>query len=97
MLWQATGGMDRLAAEALATRLADLALLAPAPGGEAVTMHDVIRDYLSGSLGEDRLAQLHATLLRLLGFDHTRLTYHFQGRDFRLTDVEGELVSKLLA
>jgi hypothetical protein len=40
---------------------------------------------------------LHATILHLLGFDHTKLTYHFQGRDFRLTDVEGEVVKKLLA
>src|SRR5437016_4556056 len=40
---------------------------------------------------------LHATLLRLLGFDHTKLTYRFQGRDFRLTDVEGEIVKDLLA
>jgi len=40
---------------------------------------------------------LHATILHLLGFDHTKLTYRFQGRDFRLTDVEGELVEKLLA
>jgi hypothetical protein len=40
---------------------------------------------------------LHATLLHLLGFDHTKLTYRFQGRDFRLTDVEGEVVEKLLA
>jgi hypothetical protein len=40
---------------------------------------------------------LHATILHLLGFDHTRLTYRFQGRDFRLTDVEGEVVRKLLA
>jgi len=40
---------------------------------------------------------LHATLLRLLGFDHTKLTYRFQGRDFRLTDVSGEIVDKLLA
>ncbi|HEY3913240.1 MAG TPA: DUF1501 domain-containing protein [Verrucomicrobiae bacterium] len=40
---------------------------------------------------------LHATILHLLGFDHTKLTYHFQGRDFRLTDVEGNLVKKLLA
>src|SRR6476620_8364964 len=39
---------------------------------------------------------LHATLLHLLGFDHTKLTYRFQGRDFRLTDVSGELVEKLL-
>jgi uncharacterized protein (DUF1501 family) len=40
---------------------------------------------------------LNATILHLLGFDHTRLTYRFQGRDFRLTDVHGEVVRKLLA
>ena len=40
---------------------------------------------------------LHATMLHLLGLDHKRLTYRFQGRDFRLTDVEGEVVKKLLA
>ena len=38
---------------------------------------------------------LHATILHLLGFDHTRLTYRFQGRDFRLTDVHGKIVNKL--
>ncbi len=40
---------------------------------------------------------LHATILHLLGFDHTRLTYRFQGRDFRLTDVSGQVVKGLLA
>jgi arylsulfatase A-like enzyme len=40
---------------------------------------------------------LHATMLHLMGLDHKRLTYRFQGRDFRLTDVHGELVSALLA
>jgi hypothetical protein len=40
---------------------------------------------------------LHATILQLLGFDHTRLTYRFQGRDFRLTDVAGNVVKQLLA
>ncbi|MFO0914458.1 MAG: DUF1501 domain-containing protein [Pirellulales bacterium] len=40
---------------------------------------------------------LHATLLHLLGLDHLRLTYRFQGREFRLTDVAGEVVQKLLA
>lgn len=40
---------------------------------------------------------LHATILHLLGFDHEKLTYRSQGRDFRLTDVEGELVRKVLA
>ena len=39
----------------------------------------------------------HATLLHLFGFDHTQLTYRFQGRDFRLTDVGGIVVNKLLA
>jgi hypothetical protein len=48
---------------------------------------------------EDRVHvhDLHATLLHLLGFDHTKLTYKFQGRDFRLTDVHGTVVQKLLA
>jgi uncharacterized protein (DUF1501 family) len=40
---------------------------------------------------------LNATLLRLLGFDHTRLTYRFQGRDYRLTDVHGEVVQGVLS
>ncbi len=40
---------------------------------------------------------LQATILHLLGIDHKRLTYRFQGRDFRLTDVHGELVEKVLA
>ena len=40
---------------------------------------------------------LHATMLHLLGLDHTKLTYKFQGRDFRLTDVSGNVVTKLLA
>ena len=40
---------------------------------------------------------LHATVLHLLGVDHTRLTYRFQGRDFRLTDVHGRVVQSLLA
>jgi hypothetical protein len=40
---------------------------------------------------------LHATILHLLGFDHTKLTYRFQGRDFRLTDVSGEIIKGLIA
>lgn len=40
---------------------------------------------------------LNATIMHLLGFDHTKLTYRFQGRDFRLTDVHGEVVQKLIA
>ena len=40
---------------------------------------------------------LHATMLHLLGFDHTKLTYRFQGRDFRLTDVHGSVVREMMA
>jgi hypothetical protein len=40
---------------------------------------------------------LHATLLHLLGIDHTRLTTRFQGRDFRLTDVAGQLIKSVLS
>jgi hypothetical protein len=39
---------------------------------------------------------LHATLLHLLGLDHTQLTWRFNGRDFRLTDVGGQLLSEIL-
>jgi hypothetical protein len=48
---------------------------------------------------EDRVHvhDLQATILHLLGLDHTRLTYRFQGRDFRLTDVAGQVVDRLLA
>ena len=40
---------------------------------------------------------LHATMLHLLGFDHTKLTYRYAGRDFRLTDVHGKVVKEILA
>jgi len=40
---------------------------------------------------------LQATILHQLGFDHEQLTYRFQGRDFRLTDVHGKVVKELLA
>ncbi len=40
---------------------------------------------------------LHATILHLLGFDHERLTYRYAGRDFRLTDVHGQVVREILA
>ena len=40
---------------------------------------------------------LHATILHLLGFNHEKLTFRFQGRDYRLTDVHGEVIQPLLA
>jgi hypothetical protein len=44
-----------------------------------------------------QIHDLHATMLHLLGFDHTKLTFRFGGRDMRLTDVHGELVKGILA
>ncbi|MYB53740.1 MAG: DUF1501 domain-containing protein, partial [Acidobacteriia bacterium] len=40
---------------------------------------------------------LHATILHLLGIDHEKLTFRFRGRDFRLTDVGGNIIQPLLA
>jgi hypothetical protein len=40
---------------------------------------------------------LHATILHLMGLDHTRLTYTYSGRDFRLTDVHGNIIRPILA
>jgi hypothetical protein len=47
--------------------------------------------------GRVHVHDLHATILHLLGFDHERLTYRHAGRDFRLTDVHGNVVRELLA
>ena len=56
-------------------------------------------DELGFGAVEDRahVHDIHATILHLLGLEHTKLTFRFQGRDFRLTDVEGELIKKMLA
>jgi hypothetical protein len=40
---------------------------------------------------------LHATILHLMGVDHERLTYRFQGRHYRLTDIAGEVVTEIIA
>ncbi|MCA9426546.1 MAG: DUF1501 domain-containing protein, partial [Candidatus Omnitrophica bacterium] len=40
---------------------------------------------------------LHATMLRLLGFDHEKFTYRYAGRDFRLTDVHGQVIHDIIA
>ncbi len=47
--------------------------------------------------GKVHVHDLHATVMHLLGFDHERLTYRFQGRDFRLTDIHGHVVKDILA
>jgi hypothetical protein len=43
------------------------------------------------------LPDLHATILHLLGLDHRKLTYRFQGRDYRLTDVSGQAIKAILS
>lgn len=64
-------------------------------GGQVVGKTDDI----GFNIVEDKVHvhDLQATILHCLGFDHTRLTYRHQGRDFRLTDVAGEVKKKLLA
>ena len=47
--------------------------------------------------GKCHIHDWHATILHLLGLDHTRLTYRYAGRDFRLTDVHGNVVKEILA
>lgn len=56
-------------------------------------------DELAFSVARDKvhIHDLQATILHLLGFDHTKLTYRFQGRDYRLTDVHGNVVQGILA
>lgn len=56
-------------------------------------------DELGFSVARDKvhIHDLQATILHLLGFDHERLTFRFQGRDYRLTDVHGSVVRELLA
>jgi hypothetical protein len=70
-------------------------------GVRAGHVHGATDDYGYNLLEPDRdgvhVHDLHATLLHLLGIDHTRLTYRFQGRDFRLTDVAGRVIDELLA
>ena len=55
-------------------------------------------DDLCMNVVEDKVHvhDLQATLLNRLGLEHTRLTYHHMGRDFRLTDVAGNVVQKML-
>ena len=52
--------------------------------------YNIVRDPM-------HIHDLNATALHLLGMDHTRLTYRFQGRDYRLTDVRGSVVHQILS
>ncbi|WP_152053803.1 DUF1501 domain-containing protein [Tautonia marina] len=70
-----------------------------AGGGIKPGIHFGATDELGYHAVENRvhINDLHATMLYLLGIDHTKLTYRFQGRDFRLTDVGGSVVQDILA
>ena len=70
-----------------------------AGGGVKAPLSYGSTDELGFQVAEDKVHvhDLQATILHLLGFDHERLTYPFQGRDFRLTDVEGNVVKDVLA
>lgn len=62
------------------------------------TVHGATDDYgYYAVAGKQEIHDLHATMLHLLGMDHTRLTFRFGGRDMRLTDVHGHLIREILA
>jgi hypothetical protein len=70
-----------------------------AGGGVKGGVHYGATDEFGHKAVIDRVSvnDLHATILHLLGIDHTRLTYRFNGRDYRLTDVAGRVVKEILA
>ena len=70
-----------------------------AGGGVQPGMTIGATDELGFNVAEDpvHVHDVQATILHLLGIDHEKLTYRYQGRDFRLTDVHGHVVKKILA
>jgi hypothetical protein len=68
-------------------------------GGVKGGVHYGETDEIGHKAAVDRVAvhDIHATILHLLGLDHKKLTYRYNGRNFRLTDVYGEVVRKILA
>ena len=70
-----------------------------AGGGVKAGVHHGQTDEFGHKAVVDRVGvnDLHATILRLLGLDHQKLTYRFNGRDYRLTDVAGKVVDEILA
>ncbi len=68
-------------------------------GGTKGGVHYGETDEIGFKAAVDRVSvnDLHATILHLIGIDHTKLTYRFSGRDFRLTDVAGEVVQQIIA
>jgi len=70
-----------------------------AGGGVKGGVHHGATDEIGFKAVEDRVSinDLHATILNRIGLDHKKLTYRYNGRDFRLTDVAGNVVEKILA
>ena len=70
-----------------------------AGGGVKGGVHHGATDEIGHKAAVDRVSvnDLHATILQLLGLDHLKLTYRYNGRQFRLTDVAGEVVRSILA
>jgi hypothetical protein len=67
-------------------------------GVKGGTIHGATDDYGYHPVeNKAEIHDLHATMLHLLGIDHKRLTHRFGGRDMRLTDVHGEVVTGILA
>jgi arylsulfatase A-like enzyme len=73
-------------------------ILMAGAGVKAGTVYGETDDYCYNIVKDPvHVHDLNATILHLMGVDHTRLTYRYQGRDFRLTDIHGELVRGVLA
>lgn len=70
-----------------------------AGGGSKAGISYGLSDKLGAEPAENpvHLHDLHATILRLLGFDHTQLTYRYNGRDFRLTNNDGQIINGLIS
>lgn len=66
-------------------------------GGQTLGSTDELGFYAAEESSRIHVHDLHATTLHLLGLDHTKLTYKYQGRNFRITDVGGKLVKQLIA
>jgi Protein of unknown function (DUF1501) len=67
-------------------------------GVKGGTIHGATDEFGAAAVTDKvHVHDLHATILQCLGFDHTKLTYRFNGRDFRLTDVAGNVVKSVLA
>ena len=71
----------------------------PSGGGVKPGVHHGATDEVGFKAVEGRVSinDLHATILHLLGIEHTKLTFRYNGRDFRLTDVAGNVVTEILA